>query len=340
MTRPVGIIANPLSGRDVRRVAARADTSTPQSKRNQVARIVIGAVAAGATRVLVMKEPFRVSTAAIENLEIDASLEVIDVDARLDANDTVRAAEAMRAAGCAALVVLGGDGTNRAIARIWPDAPLVPLSTGTNNVFPRLVEPTMAGAAAGLVAAGVVALGEVARSAKCVRVRIAGEKDDLALVDAAFLVDDHVGNLMPFEPEKLRALVLARAEPSGIGMSPIGGLLQPVGAQDEGGLFVSCGAPGAPGRVLLAPVSAGLYRRVNITSHRVLALGEEVALHGPGVLALDGDRERRLLPGQMAWLRVERSGPYVIDVERALRLAAERGAYLDRATWHDAYDEH
>jgi hypothetical protein len=340
MTHPVGIIANPLSGRDVRRIAARADTSTPQSKRNQVARIVIGAVAAGAKRILVMKEPFRVSTSAIENLEIDASLEVIDVDARLDANDTVRAAEAMRKAGCAVLVVLGGDGTNRAIARIWPDAPLVPLSTGTNNVFPRLVEPTVAGAAAGLLAAGVVTLGEVARRAKCVRVRIAGEPDDLALVDAAFLVDDHVGNLMPFEPAKLRALVLARAEPSGIGMSPIGGLLQPVGANDDGGLFVGCAAPGAPGRVLLAPVSAGLYRRVNVTDFRALALGEEVVLRGPGILAFDGDRERRLLFGQEARLRVERSGPYVLDVERSLRLAAERGAFLDRDRWHDAYDEH
>jgi hypothetical protein len=340
VAKPVGIIANPLSGRDVRRIAARADTSTPQSKRNQVARIVIGAVAAGATRVLVMKEPFRVSTSAIENLEIDASLEVIDVDARLDANDTVRAAEAMRKAGCAALVVLGGDGTNRAIARIWPDAPLVPLSTGTNNVFPRLVEPTIAGAAAGLVAAGVVALDEAARPSKCVRVAIDGEPGDLALVDAAFLVSDHVGNLMPFEPEKLRALVLARAEPAGIGMSPIGGLLQPVGADDDGGLFVTCAAPGAEGRVLLAPVSAGLYRRVNVAGFRALALGEEVVLRGPGVLAFDGDRERRLLDGQTATLRVERSGPRVFDVERTLRLGAERGAFLDRARWHDAYDEH
>lgn len=340
MTHPIGIIANPLSGRDVRRVAARADTSTPQSKRNQVARIVIGAVAAGAKRVLVMKEPFRVSISAIENLEIDASLEVVDVDARLDANDTVRAAEAMRKAGCAVLVVLGGDGTNRAIARVWPDAPLVPLSTGTNNVFPRLVEPTVAGAAAGLLAAGVVALDEVARASKCVRVEIDGERDDMALVDAAFLVDDHLGNLMPFEPEKLRALVLARAEPAGIGMSPIGGLLHPVGAAEESGLLVTCAQPGAPGRVLLAPVSAGLYRRVNVTGSRVLALGEPVVLRGPGILAFDGDRERRLRPGQEARLRVERSGPFVLDIERALRLAAERGAFLDRERWHDAYDEH
>jgi predicted polyphosphate/ATP-dependent NAD kinase len=334
----VGIIANPLSGRDVRRVAARADTSTPQSKRNQVARIVIGAVAAGARRVLVMKEPFRVSTSAIENLELDASLEAIDVDARLDAGDTARAALAMRDAGCAALVVLGGDGTNRAIARVWHDAPLVPLSTGTNNVFPRLVEPTTAGAAAGLVASGCVRLDEVARRAKLVRVSCSDGSEDLALVDVAFLEGDHVGNLMPFEPAKLRELVLARAEPAGIGMSPIGGLLRPVGAAEDAGLLVHCAAPDAPGKSLLAPVSAGLYRRVNVAGVRTLALGEEVVLRGPGVLAFDGDRELRLRDGDSARARVERSGPFVIDVERALQLAAERGAFSGRDDWHDAYD--
>ncbi len=334
----VGILANPLSGRDVRRVAARADTSTPQSKRNQVARIAIGAVAAGAKRVLVMREPFRVSISAIENLVLDAELVALDVGARLDAGDTVRAAEAMRKAGCAAIVVLGGDGTNRAIARVWRDAPLVPLSTGTNNVFPRLVEPTTAGAAAGLVASGAVRLDEVARRAKCVRVQIDGEPDDFALVDAAFLVDDHVGNLMPFEPEKLRTVVLARAEPTALGMSPIGGLLQPVGAADDGGLTVRCGAAGDSGRELLAPVSAGLYRTVNVQSFRRVAFGEAVEIRGPGVLAFDGDRERKLGPGQRARVSIERDGPFVIDVERALQLAAERGSFLDRKGWRDAYD--
>ncbi|HXX48390.1 MAG TPA: NAD(+)/NADH kinase [Myxococcota bacterium] len=335
----VGILANPLSGRDVRRIAARADTSTPQSKRNQVARIAIGAVAAGAKRVLVMREPFRVSVSAIENLVLDAELQVLDVGAQLDAGDTARAAEAMRKAGCAALVVLGGDGTNRAVARIWPDAPLVPLSTGTNNVFPRLVEPTCAGAAAGLVAAGAVRLDEVATRAKCIRVEIDGERPDFALVDAAFLVNDHVGNLMPFEPAKLRALLLSRAEPAALGMSPIGGLLEPVGAAEDAGLLVRIAAPGAPGRELLAPISAGLYRPVNVVSHARVDLGEPVELSGPGVLAFDGDRERKLVPGQRALLRVLRDGPQVIDVDRALRLAAERGAFVERGRWRDAYDE-
>ena len=76
----------------------------------------------------------------------------------------------MRDAGCGVLLVLGGDGTNRIVAKAWPDATLLPISTGTNNVFPEHVEATLAGAAAGLVASGRVAREEVARRAKLVRV--------------------------------------------------------------------------------------------------------------------------------------------------------------------------
>ncbi len=337
--RPVGIIANPISGRDVRRLAARARTSTPEDKRNQVARVVIGAVAAGAKRVLVMKEPFRISSGAVEHLQIGAELEVIDVGARVQPEDTVRAARAMRDAGCAALVVLGGDGTNLTISKVWADAPLVPISTGTNNVFPLMVEATTAGVAAGLVAAGRLGLEEVARRAKCIEVEIEGGPKDLALVDATLLVNDHVGNLLPFDPERMRYLLLARAEPASIGTSPIGGLLEPCGRDDDFGVGVSLVGPAQGGRTLLAPLSQGLYRQVYVADWRRVPLGESIELSGPAVLALDGDREHRLEPGQKARLRVTRAGPRVIDPERALALAAERELFLDRESWRDAYDE-
>ena len=45
--RPLGIVINPSSGRDARRLFARADSSTLQSKRNQVERIIVGAAASG-----------------------------------------------------------------------------------------------------------------------------------------------------------------------------------------------------------------------------------------------------------------------------------------------------
>lgn len=337
MTSPtVGILANPLSGRDVRRLAARASTTTPEIKRDQVARAVIGAVAAGATRVLVMKEPFRISTGAVENLELAARIEVVDVGAELRAVDTERAVQAMREAGCGAFVVLGGDGTQRVVARCDPRAPIVPLSTGTNNVFPVSVEATAAGIAAGLVASGSIDGAEVAAASKCVRVEIEGEPPDLALVDAVLLVDDAVGNYMPFEPARLRRVVLARAEPTAVGTSPIGGLLEPCRSEDPFGVEVVCTAPGNGARPLLAPLSPGLFRTVHVAGVRRIALGEQVEFEGPGVLAFDGDRERTLAPGQRVRLVVRRDGPFVIDVGAALAEAARAGIFVDRpGHWHD-----
>lgn len=335
--RPVGVVVNPVSGRDVRRVAARAANSTPQDKRNQVTRAVIGAAAGGAERILVVKEPFRISSGAVAELRLDAKIEILDVGARVRAEDTERAARAMREADCGALVVLGGDGTNRTIARVWPDAPLVPISTGTNNVFPTLVEATLAGAAAGLVASGRASLDEVARTVKVVRVEFDGQPDDLALVDATLLVDDFVGNLLPFDVARIRSSVLARAEPAAIGVSPIGGLVCPCGAEDEFGVALECAGPAEGGRSLLVPIAPGLYRSVRVTGWQRLELGESVAVRGPGVLALDGDRERRLRAGEEVRLRVVRDGPRVIEVERALALASVRGAFLDRGAWRDSF---
>jgi hypothetical protein len=334
----VGILANPMSGRDVRRRAARASTTTLEIKRDQVARAAIGAVAGGAKKLYVVAEPFRIATSAVEHLRLDAEIAVLDVGAELRAADTARAVARMREAGCGALVVLGGDGTQRAVAKAWRDAPLVPLSTGTNNVFPLHVEATSAGIAAGLVASARIPLAEAARPVKLVDVEIEGEPGDLALVDAALVVDDAVGNFMPFEPAKLRRLVLARAEPASVGMSPIGGLLVPCGDADEFGVELRCGAHSDGGRALLAPISPGLFRTVHVLGVRRLELGESVALQGPGVLAFDGDRERALAPGQRAVLRVVRDGPRRIEVEAVLARAAREGAFVGREHWHDAFD--
>src|SRR5262245_52503271 len=113
----IGIVVNPAAGRDVRRLAARAASDTPQGKRNGVARAVIGAAAAGATHFSVVRDPFQIGQGAVENLRIDARFEVLDLGASLQPQDTPRAVEVMRKAGCRALIVLGGDGTNRLVAR-------------------------------------------------------------------------------------------------------------------------------------------------------------------------------------------------------------------------------
>ncbi len=320
-------------------MVARASTTTHEAKRDQVARAVVGAVAGGAQHVIVLREPFRISTSAVENLRLDAKIEVLDVDARLEAADTVRAVHAMRAADCGALLVLGGDGTHRVVTQAWPDAPMVPLSTGTNNVFPMMCEATTAGAAAGLVASGNVALEEVSRRAKRVHVQIDGEDDDLALIDAVVLVGDRLGSFLPFDPARMQQIVLARAEPGAVGVSPIGGLLHPCGFDDDFGVLVECGDRESEGRDLLVPISPGLYRTARVRHSQSLELGEAITAHGPAVLAFDGDRSRSLVEGQCARLSVLRDGPHIIDVQRTLALAAEREVFVDRGHFHDAYTD-
>ena len=337
-SRPVGILVNPSSGRDVRRIAARASVSTLETKRDQVARAVVGAAASGAKKVLVVRDLMRIADRAVENLRIHADIEIVATPTCYKPRDTELAAEALRRAGCGAIVVFGGDGTNRVLAKAWSDAPLVPLSTGTNNVFPLTIEAGIAGAAAGLVASGRVSIREVAPRVKAVRVEIDAEKDDLALVDAVLLADDSVGNLMPYDALRIRTAVLARAEPAAVGISPLGGLLIPSGADDDFGVAVTC-TDASGGRAILVPISPGLYRSVRVTGSKRLALGESISVQGPGVLAFDGDRERALAEGQTARLRVVRDGPRVIDVEKTLQLAAERGLYLDIEHFHDPLAE-
>lgn len=335
---PLGVLVNPASGRDARRLFARAGSSTLESKRNQVERILVGAASSGATRALLVRDPLRISDGAIEALGVELEIELHDIAASLKPSDTATAIAWMRDQGCGAISVLGGDGTNRILARTWPEAPILPISTGTNNVFPLRVEATIAGAAAGAIAAGIVPLEEAARRTKVVRAKIEGEEADLGLIDAVHLTDDHTGNLLPFEPAKIRTLVLARALPDAVGMSPIGGMLEPCTSDDEFGVVVEC-APAREGQYrLLAPISPGLYRQIDIRSVRRLKLGERVAITGPGLLAFDGDRERDLATGQKAWLWVERTGPFVIEPARALGYAASQGIYLNRAHWHDHRD--
>jgi len=171
-----------------------------------------------------------------------------------------------------------------------------------------------------------------------VRVRWPDGAESLAVVDVVLVVDDHVGSLLPFEPEKIRRVVLARAEPDAVGMSPIGGLLVPARRDDDFGVAVRCVAPGAGGAPLRVPISPGLYRTAHVEDARAVRLGDAVTLDGPGVVELDGDRERVLAVGERAVARIERDGPWVIDVGRALTLAAERRLYLDLPAWHDEGD--
>jgi len=324
----LGLVVNPMSGRDVRRLAAHATNMTHEAKRDIVARVASGADAMGVSGLYITQEPFRISSLALEYMNLDAQVHTVAHKLQNSAADTELTVAAFREAGCGTFVSLGGDGTNRAIVRtIVHDGSavdLVPLSTGTNNVFPVLAEPTMAGVVAGLNARGLLpdaAAQGLKQRAKVIHVTHPGGTD-VGLIDAVLLRDDHVGNFLPFDADKIEQIVLTRAEPNSIGMSPIGGFLQPVYAEDDHGLLVTID-PQAP--AITAPLSPGLFKPVHVGATSELAYDVTVPMRGPGVIALDGDRDIKLRDGEHAQVTIRRDGPWVLNVEATMRWATSQG---------------
>ena len=318
---PLGVIANPAAGKDIRRLTAYADVVTNTAKRSMLVRALLGAAQAGAGEVLYLHDAANLAASAVDAAGLTGR--AADIGPRsLGPSDTAAAARVFRDLGVGAVLVLGGDGTSRATVCGWPDVPIVALSTGTNNAFPDWIEPTVAGVACGLVVSRALALDEVAERSKIVRVSIEGEADDLALVDAVLLDGSFVGAKALTDIESLRACVLAFADPTAMGMSGIGGLTLPTGRDEDIGVALRFD-PNATERVR-GPFAPGRYELVPIAEARFLPLGRPVRWTGPGLIALDGERERVLRGGRSAMVSVERTGPFVIDVRYALRLAGER----------------
>ena len=322
MAGTAGIIANPASGRDIRRLVAHASVFNNFEKINIVRRVLNGLAAAGVDRVLYMPDSFHICEKAADGLHLPFPLQPVTKRIHAAAEDTTAAAAAMEQAGVGAVVSLGGDGTNRALAKGSHKLPLVAVSTGTNNVFPVMIEGTVAGLAAGAVAVGAVDLTAVARPCKWVEVAVDGVGRDVALIDAVVMADGFVGSRAIWEIENVKEVVLTRAVPDAIGMAAVAGMVFPTSPDEDGGVHLTFG-PG--GSTLAAAIAPGLIRDVPLARACRLGLGDMVAVTGPALVALDGEREFRLGPDARATFYVTRSGPPVVDISRCLAAAWETG---------------
>jgi predicted polyphosphate/ATP-dependent NAD kinase len=177
----VGILTNPASGRDIRRLVSCASlfpTSEKVSIGNQSHRCV-GAL--GVDEVFLMPDHSGIAGGVLRAVRSHAAratdrwpeVRFIFQEVEQTANDTRRAVCAMLAQGVRTIAVLGGDGTHRVVASECGSIPLVTLSTGTNNVFPDLREATVAGMAAALCATGMIDHQSICRRNK----RLNGERE-------------------------------------------------------------------------------------------------------------------------------------------------------------------
>ncbi len=321
----VGIIANPAAGKDVRRLVALASTVDNQEKVRVVRRILSGLAAVGVERVWYLRESFGIVERAADRSVSSLDLRPVPIACTFSAEDSAHAAAWLAKQRVACIVTLGGDGTNRVVARSCGDVPLVPVATGTNNVFPFFVDGTLAGLAAGLYATGHLA-GCVERRPR-LEVWIDGELADIALIDVAVSRQRFIGARALWDPATIEQIVVARVLPGVIGLAAVPAAL--AGSVDaESGMVVELGAGGV---YVTAPLAPGLVRRVPVASWRPLQDDEAVAVTlRPCTVALDGERELHVEQAREVLVRRSPRGPLVLDPRRALQVAAQRGCLLDR----------
>lgn len=322
----VGIIANPAAGKDIRRLVAQGRVVSNQEKSNTLRRVFAGLVSTGVERVLVMPDLSGLSRAAVNENNDRMAIDYLDMRPADSQSDSTRAAKAIADAGAGCIVTLGGDGTNRVVARGCGDTPIAPISTGTNNVFPQMVEGTLAGIAAGAVATGAVPTGKATRRSKRLDVVIDGDLADIALVDAAVTTQAFVGARAVWDAASLVEMFLTRAEPASIGLSSIGSRVRAIGIDDPEGLYLRLrGVASSSATTVRAPVGPGMILDIEVAEWDSLRPGQKRRIgQERGTIALDGEREVELLPGRIVEIGLNPNGPRVVDIVGTHGLLAGR----------------
>lgn len=328
----VGILANPMSGRDIRRLVAQASVFPNAEKTNMALRLIAAAGATGVERVLMSTDTMGVAGGVLRARDRRRTgsgrwpeLHFVEPATITGTADDTRAqVRLMRERGAAVVVLLGGDGTVRAASAASGNLALLPLSTGTNNAFPEMWEATVAGCAAGLFATGRVGADEATYRAKALHVS-AGEIHEVALVDVCVCTVTHVGSRALWQPATLRELYCAFAEPHAIGLSSIAGLLHPSTRTDPGGVVVRMTAPEVAAHTVFAPIAPGVIAAVGVREARPLDAGERQPVGlDRGTVAVDGEREIAFGPATPVTVTLAHDGPRVLDVRAVLAAAALR----------------
>jgi predicted polyphosphate/ATP-dependent NAD kinase len=325
----VGIIANPASGRDIRRLVALGGVFTIAEKCSIITRLISALGVTGVTSILMIPDrggiAERVRRALATRSPDDRGPKVVFLDMQVEDGpaDTVRGTTQMVAAGARAIVVLGGDGTQRLVAGACGEVPITPLSTGTNNVFPESREATIAGLATGLVAVGKIPVAEATLRNKILRLEINGSPKDLAVVDISVSKNRWVGSKALWRPEALDQIFVTFAEPGAIGLSSVAGLIQPVSRRAPHGLRIDLAPPERAKVTLQCPIAPGLIVPVGIENVQEIHCGE---IQNPrltqGTIALDGERELEYVSCRHVAVRLDAQGPYTIDIDKVMERAA------------------
>jgi hypothetical protein len=209
-----------------------------------------------------------------------------------------------------------------------------------------MVEGTLAGLAAGLVATGAVEEETVVHRRPWLDLHLDGKLHEHALVDivtsrskcpeGAHYHQTWIGTRALWDPASLCEIVLSSVTAAALGTCSLGGLLFPEAQGSGHGVHIVLGPSE---RTVLTPLAPGMVCSLSVTSARLMETGDCVLLSSvPCTVALDGEREFEVTrPGHTLEVTLNPFGPRVVDIDAALREGARSGVFVQRAQLHHAF---
>ncbi len=336
----VGIIANPVSARDIRRIVSHAGNLPINDRANIVLRMLTGLTATGVEDVVIMPENGGIRTQLMRTIDRESrmghqrfpNVSYLNMPVTCTSEDSAEAARQMHDQGVGAIVVLGGDGTNRVVVSQCGNTPIAGVSTGTNNAFPELREPTITGLAVGLAVTGQVPCERAFSYNKRLEVRV-NDLREIALVDVAVVSDRFIGARAIWKTENFRDLFVTFGRPDGIGMSSIVGLLSPLDRTTPEGRRVRLLPIETAKTRLTAPIAPGLIEEVGIGAiEKITPDTVYLPSVSTGSFALDGERELTFSTIDDISIRLQADAFRTINVPHCMAYAAEHGLLTRDAT--------
>lgn len=326
----IGIIANPASGKDIRRLVSHATVVDNNEKINIVKRIILAAQGAGVKGVVIMPDTFLIGYKASEALksskELAIPVEILDMKIKGSVEDTILAARLMEENKVQCIIALGGDGTSRAVAKSITTTPLISISTGTNNVYPEMLEGTVVGIAAAAVSTRTSNLGQSCRRDKRIEIYKDGKMLDIALVDCVISKQTYIGSRAIWDPEDIQRVIVSRANPASIGFSTIVGVKKIISEDDDFGASINVNVGEFE---LVAPIAAGTMKEIRVDEPLIHPLNEifSMSMEYKGIMALDGEREIPFKKGDIFEFKITRDGPYRVNIKKTIESAQLNGFF-------------
>ncbi|MAV14924.1 MAG: hypothetical protein CL705_03595 [Chloroflexi bacterium] len=315
----VGIIVNPLSGKDIRRLVASASVVSTHMKSNEILKLYAGLAAYNIKKVYVMPDYSDISRRARE--QYSTKIETILINTKiLDAEETtIQAAKEMEAKKVGCIIVFGGDGTCRLVSKHLKETPILPVSTGTNNLFPLNLEGTVAGIAAAKFCL-LKNLEKYSNREKKLEIFKNNELVDSSLVDVVISKTPYIGSRAIWDINNVDEIFISKVSHEGIGFSSIGYSLIKKGLSFNRGVHISLGQNdyGNPKKIMSA-IAPGKIEEIEILGWKEFSDNKKISVKlSSGTVALDGERTIEFNPSQKISVKLNIDGPYCLKVKEIL----------------------